>query len=338
VFAGIVINTTEPYHIGNWVIIDGVEGKVLEMNWRATHLLTSQGNIVIVPNAVAAKAKITNNSRPSALHGVTLMLEITPEARPSVVLAALERALAGVRAVIADPAPYAIVKRTSIMSVTYEATAYVDDMSKKLAVTNELFDLCYRQLQAAGVELKPLGVGYSPSSPSLAQQTDPRVALLRRVEIFAALTAEELQRLAPMLSRRSYERGDTVVTPDKVLGHLTIVDSGVLSVVAEDASGPVEVTRLGPGDALGEFGLLAGMPARVTISALTSATVYQLKKEDLTPLLKDKPDVAREMCQMLSRRQDTLGKLGTPTPVAQSEQSIFQWLLDGMKKLHDLTF
>jgi CRP-like cAMP-binding protein len=158
------------------------------------------------------------------------------------------------------------------------------------------------------------------------------------VEIFAALTAEELQRLAPMLSRRSYERGDTVVTPDKVLDHLTIVDSGVLSVVAEDASGPVEVTRLGPGDALGEFGLLAGMPARVTISALTSATVYQLKKEDLTPLLKDKPDVAREMCQMLSRRQDTLGKLGTPTPVAQSEQSIFQWLLDGMKKLHDLTF
>ncbi|BCZ81447.1 hypothetical protein PTKU64_51220 [Paraburkholderia terrae] len=339
VFAGIVINTTEPYHIGNWVIIDGVEGKVLEMNWRATHLLTSQGNIVIVPNAVAAKAKITNNSRPSSLHGVTLMLEITPEARPSVVLAALERALAGVRAVIADPAPYAIVKRTSIMSVTYEATAYVDDMSKKLAVTNELFDLCYRQLQAAGVELKPLGAGYAPSSsPSLAQQTDPRVALLRRVEIFAALTAEELQRLAPMLSRRSYERGDTVVTPDKVLDHLTIVDSGVLSVVAEDASGPVEVTRLGPGDALGEFGLLAGMPARVTISALTAATVYQLKKEDLTPLLKDKPDVAREMCQMLSRRQDTLGKLGTPTPVAQSEQSIFQWLLDGMKKLHDLTF
>jgi hypothetical protein len=58
----------------------------------------------------------------------------------------------------------------------------------------------------------------------------------------------------------------------------------------------------------------------------------------LTPLLKDKPDVARLMCQMLSRRSDTLNKLGTPTPVAQSEQSVFQWLLDGMKKLHDLTF
>ena len=337
VFAGIVINTTEPYHIGNWVIIDGVEGKVLEMNWRATHLLTSQGNIVIVPNAVAAKAKIANHSRPPTLHGITIYLEITPAARPSVVVAALERALAGVRAVLADPAPYAIVKRTSATSVVYEATAYVDDMGKKLAVTNELYDLCYRQLEAAGVDLQPLGVGYAPSTAA-AQEIDPRFNLLRRVEIFAALTPDELKQLAPLLTRRMYERGDTVVTPDKVLDHLTIVDSGVLSVVAEDASGPVEVTRLGPGDALGEAGLLAGMPARVTISALTVSTVYQLKKEDLTPLLKDKPDVATLMCQMLSRRQDTLGKLGTPVPAAQSEQSIFQWLLDGMKKLHDLTF
>ncbi|CAG9235222.1 Cyclic nucleotide-regulated small mechanosensitive ion channel [Paraburkholderia sabiae] len=336
VFAGIVINTTEPYHIGNWVIIDGVEGKVLEMNWRATHLLTSQGNIVIVPNAVAAKAKITNTSRPPELHGITLMLEITPEARPSTVIAALEAALAGVRAVIADPAPYAIVKRTSANAVIYEATAYVDDTSKKLAVTNELYDLCYRQLEAAGVPLRPLGAGYAAPAPAL--EADPRMNLLRRVDIFAALTPDELKGLAPLLSRRDYERGDTVVTPDKVLDQLTIVDSGALSVVAEDASGPVEVTRLGPGDALGEAGLLAGMPARVTITALTAATVFQLKKDDLTPLLKDKPDVARLMCQMLSRRSDTLNKLGTPTPVAQSEQSVFQWLLDGMKKLHDLTF
>ncbi|MBP0589599.1 mechanosensitive ion channel family protein [Paraburkholderia sp. LEh10] len=336
VFAGIVINTTEPYHIGNWVSIDGVEGKVLEMNWRATHLLTSQGNIVIVPNAVAAKAKITNSSRPPLLHGVTVTLEITPEARPGVVLGALERALAGVRAVIADPAPFALVKRTTVTSIQYEATAYVDDMSKKLAVTNELYDLCYRHLAAAGVELKPLGVGYAPGAP--APQADPKVGLLRRVELFAALSSDELQQLAPLLSRREFERGETVITPDTVPDHLTIVDSGVLSVVAQDASGPVEVTRLGPGDSLGEIGLLAGMPARVTISALTHAAVYQLQKDDLTPLLKDKPEVAKLMCRMMSRREDTLGKLGTPTPVAQSEQSIFQWLLDGMRKLHDLTF
>jgi hypothetical protein len=66
--------------------------------------------------------------------------------------------------------------------------------------------------------------------------------------------------------------------------------------------------------------------------------VYQLKKDDLTPLLKAQPDVAKLMCQMLARREDALGKLSTPAPVAHTEQSIFQWLVEGMKKLHDLTF
>lgn len=334
VFAGIVINTTEPYLIGNWVSIDGVEGKVLEMNWRATHLLTSQGNIVIVPNAVAAKTKITNSSRPPTMHGVTVTLEITPEARPSTVIGALEQALAGVRAVLTDPAPYAQVKRTTVSSIVYEATAYVDDMNKKLAVTNELYDLCYRQLAAAGVDLRPLGANYTPQAPR-----DLRMNLLRRVDLFAGLTQEELQRLAPLLSRQTYERGETMMKPETVPDSLTIVEAGVFSVVVvEDASGPVEAIRLGPGDTLGEMGLLAGMPARVTITALTKAAVYQLKKDDLTPLLKDKPDVAKLMCQMLARREDALGKLSTPPPVAHTEQSVFQWLVEGMKKLHDLTF
>ena len=33
VFAGIVINTTEPYQIGDWIAIDGDEGKVLGLSW-----------------------------------------------------------------------------------------------------------------------------------------------------------------------------------------------------------------------------------------------------------------------------------------------------------------
>ncbi len=55
-------------------------------------------------------------------------------------------------------------------------------------------------------------------------------------------------------------------------------------------------------------------------------------------MLKRNPDVAKLMCEQLSKRQDKLSKLSAATPVAQSEQSVFQWLVDGMRKLHDLTF
>ncbi|WP_244222930.1 mechanosensitive ion channel family protein [Cupriavidus lacunae] len=41
VFSGLVLNATQPYHPGDLVSIDGIDGRVLEINWRATHLLGS---------------------------------------------------------------------------------------------------------------------------------------------------------------------------------------------------------------------------------------------------------------------------------------------------------
>jgi small-conductance mechanosensitive channel/CRP-like cAMP-binding protein len=336
VFAGIVINTTEPYEVGNWVSIDGVEGKVMEMNWRATHLLTSQGAVVIVPNAVAAKTKIINSSRPTTLHGVTVTLEVTPEARPKVVLEALDRALKSISTVLADPAPYAQVKTVGTESFQYEATAYVDDMNKKRTVSNDLYDLCHRHLTAAGVELRSLGV---PSlRPHSDGRDDQRIMLLQRVDLFAALTLDEIAQLARGLSRRECEAGEVLITPESVPDSLTIIDSGVLCAVAKEGSAQVEVGRFGPGDAIGEGGLLAGLPARVKITTLTQSVLYTLKKDELTPILKKNPDAARMMCQSLSRRQRMLDQIGAPTPATQSETSFFQWLLDSVRRLHDLSF
>ncbi|MFC0401628.1 mechanosensitive ion channel family protein [Paraburkholderia rhizosphaerae] len=334
VFAGIVLNTTEPYQIGDWVAIDDVEGRVVEMNWRATHLLTSQGNVVIVPNAVAAKTKITNNSRPGALHGVKVSLEISPQERPATVIGALERAVASVTSLMSDPAPYVNAKHSTINSVLYEVTGYVNDMGKKTSVTNELFDLCYRHLASAGVELRSLGV---PAAAPMID--DPREALLRRVDLFSTLSRDEIQKLAPLLQRKEYEAGDVLLTKEVVPECLTIVESGILSVTIDEPAGTIELSRLGPGDTMGEQGLLAGMQARVQIAALSRVIVYRLQKDDLTPLLKRNPDVAKQMCELLSRRQDKLSRVSSAdAPVSHTEQGLFQWLLDGMRKLHDLTF
>jgi small-conductance mechanosensitive channel len=336
VFAGIVINTTDPYEVGNWVCIDGVEGKVLEMNWRATHLLTSQGDVIIVPNAVAAKAKIKNSSRPAELYGLTITLEITPEARPGLVLDALGRALKGVRAVLPNPAPSALVKGAGAQSFVYEVTAFVDDMSKKQAVVNELYDLCFRHLAAAGIELRPLGEPPLRHGPWLSGNA--QIEVLRRVALFATLGLDELQQLAQGLSCHAYESGEVLITPESVADSLMIVDSGVLSAVAGEGAAQVEVARLGPGETCGEGGLLAALPARVKVTTLTRCVIYRLKKEALTPILKKNPEVVQQMCELLSRRRLVLDKMGAPKPAAKSGESLFQWLVDRVRDLHDLKF
>ncbi|MDR6205485.1 mechanosensitive ion channel family protein [Paraburkholderia graminis] len=334
VFAGIVLNSTEPYRVGDWISIDGAEGKVIEMNWRATHLLNSHGNVTIVPNAAAAKANITNTNRPHALHGVTVSLEISPDERPATVIAALECALAAARSILPTPAPFVQARKSTIHSIQCEATAFVDDTAKKTPLTNELYDLCYRHLTAAGVALRPPGV---PSVTAIVANAEER--LLRRIELFAAISDDELKMLSSCMVRHEYDAGQVIFTPEVVPDSLAIVDSGVLSVSTEQSTGAVEVVRLGPGDTMGETGLLAGLPVQVKIVTLTRSVIYRLSKDAVTPLLRDSQEVTHRMCRLLSQRQDMLHKMAMKNAAhADDEHASFHWLLDKIHRLHALKF
>src|SRR5260370_34363922 len=72
VFSGIVLSFSRPYAPGDWINIDGgTEGRVIEMNWRATHVLTGRRDLPIGTNRTLAKAEIVNGSSPPGIHGTT---------------------------------------------------------------------------------------------------------------------------------------------------------------------------------------------------------------------------------------------------------------------------
>ena len=75
----------------------------------------SHGNIVVIPNSVAAKANIVNNSRPAHMHGVTVAVQVGPEIRPGNVLEALEQATL--------PEPYAHPWLADVRSAVEQAGA-----------------------------------------------------------------------------------------------------------------------------------------------------------------------------------------------------------------------
>ena len=331
VFSGLVLNATQPYHLGDWVSIDGIEGKVVEINWRATHLLNAQENLVVIPNSTTARAKIINSSRPSELHGVNVAIEVTPEARPKAVIEALGRAIKGCQAALPEPEPSVTVKRAGTDSITYEMTCYVATMANKLVATNQLFDLAHRHMAAADIGLRSLSV---PSA--LPPTADRRTRLLSTVGIFQAVGADELVQLSQRLSRHEYGPGQVVVASSDIPDYLLLVDSGVLSVRTVQDGRTVEINRLGPGDALGESGVLAGIPMDVTIEAVTNVVLYRLDKVDLTPILQSRPEVGAHMCQLLSERREGQPP-GNIKPPPASKMGILQWLQNKMRSIHHLT-
>jgi small-conductance mechanosensitive channel len=331
-FSGLVLSTSRPFQLNDVVSIGDLDGRIVESNWRATKLINSLGNLVVVPNSVAAKATIVNLSEPPKTHGITLVLNIDPGVRPAIVLEALERAAVSSNEVLESPAPFATVKTFGTNAIEYELVGYVDSLRKKIVVQNELYDLVHRHLSAAGVGLRALAV-----PPAPVELVSHRRRLLRSVALFRHVSDDDLAMLESALTERRYDKDEVIYTSDAEERVLTIVDSGVASVTVPTAAGDTEVRRMVPGDAIGQSVILAGIQLHATVRALTAVTVYRLTSADLTPLIGRKPELGQTMCRALTEHRALEEKLMTPPEHGAGESfSLMAWLEKGMRQLHDV--
>ncbi len=78
-----------------------------------------------------------------------------------------------------------------------------------------------------------------------------------------------------------------------MLNALFLIGRGVLSATCDAIEGEIELERFGPGDHYGEIGMLTGSPSIAKIAALTPVVVYELAKNDLTPILETSPKLRK---------------------------------------------
>ncbi|WP_077086628.1 mechanosensitive ion channel family protein [Bordetella pertussis] len=65
VLSGIAIGVEAPYRIGDWVGFDAtIRGRVTEIGWRTTRILTPKDTYMILPNSQISRQMLTNYSAP----------------------------------------------------------------------------------------------------------------------------------------------------------------------------------------------------------------------------------------------------------------------------------
>lgn len=340
VFSGIVLNFSRPYRPGDWISIDGgTEGRVIEMNWRATHVLTAKRDLAIVPNSAIAKAKIVNSSSPTGIHGMTVTVRLAAGIPPSLGAEVLRLAILNTRLILATPAPLISVKSVSADGTQFDIDFFVEELAQSVRAQNELFDWISRHLAASGITLASsqstpawLPAAPIPNSPKSAPER-----ALDLVDLFSGLTDEERKVLAAKAKHCHYDAGEILAEPGQVVTSLFIVGAGVLSFTSAVSQGEIEILRIGPGDHFGEIGMLTGHPAQATVKALAPATTYGLSKEDLAPVLEARPEVSNELCRALARRQ-AAGKLLASTEIDNSvpPSRVAAWFSDRLHRLFDL--
>ena len=305
VFSGIVLNIERPYRVGDWIILDDtVQGRVIETNWRATHILTGRQDVAIVPNSIIARSKLVNCSSPTKIHGASIRVKLEPVLTPAAGRILLREALLGSAYILRSPEPSVTIKDLSAEMIDFELSYSVADVSVVDVAQNELFDRIYRATAAAGARFSPRLAGpLEKAAPADNQMLSVPERLLAGISLFSTLTTEEKTSLASQMLRKEYKPGDVVVSAGAVMQALCIVSRGVLVASAEEGGRKIEVTRLARGDYFGENGLLTGEPLNGEIAALTKVVIYEISKDALSPLLQARPGMARELSESLASRQ-----------------------------------
>ncbi|MBF8721746.1 MULTISPECIES: mechanosensitive ion channel family protein [Pseudomonas] len=317
VFSGIVLNTTRPYQIGDAISIDGTEGKVLDIDWRATRLLTGNGSLAVVPNSVVAKAKLLNFSRPADVHGVSISVVVPAKVRPKRVFDALEKALQGTSALLSSPSPKVTVKTSTLESVEYEASGFVASMARKTEVRNQLFDLAHRHLEASGVMWN-----VDLALPPRSRQRD----LLDEVRVFRSLTSDERDALSQRMTAVEYLADQVILGVGEQSDHLLVIGSGVVSASIRDGERLVEAGRMGPGEVLGIEGLIDDEDSFAEFRTLTGCLLYRIDKEQVRSCLVQRGEVQSALTKLQRFRRQSRESLLLQKPPQVKKGGFLSWL------------
>lgn len=339
-FSGLVLSFSRPYRADDWIRLQGgAEGKVVELNWRATHILTSQSDLAIVPNSTIAKTTIVNVSSPSIAHGLTAVIRIQARTPPQIGADLLELALRNARLVMTEPKPSVMINVVNGAYTEFAVTYFASDLGVAGAAQNELLDLIYRHLWAAGIAMALPKDYNSPPDParSLLGERSGRECVMDIVTVFTSLTTDEKTKIAKGMKERFFEQHATLLERGTMPDALSIVGAGVLSVTRAEAGVESEVLRLGPGDHFGEIGLLTGSPSFAAITALSSGIVYEMKQADLASILEARPQVAKELSQALARHMAAGRCVGASDLAGHVQrQGMSIWFFERIHRLFEL--
>ena len=305
VFSGIVLNIERPYRVGDWIILDDtLQGKVIETNWRATHILTGNQDVAIIPNSVIAKSRLVNCSTPTTIHGASIRVRLEPSLTPAAGCNLLKEVLLGSTHILRTPEPTVTIKDLSAEMIDFELSYSVADISAVDQAQNELFNRVFRAAAAAGAKFSPrFASSPSQAAPEGEGESGIPGRLLAGISLFSTLTVDEKAALASQMQRKDYKPGEVVVRAGTILEALCIVSYGVLVGSVEANGRKIEVIRLAPGDYFGEVGLLTGKPLEGELTALTRVVIYEISKAALSPIIKGRPGLAEELSESLANRQ-----------------------------------
>src|SRR5215213_8850662 len=267
VIAGIALQTERPFEIGHWVEINKQIGRVVEMSWRATRVITVDGNYIIFPNTNLAQAELINYTLGSPVQAMHVQIGLGYSDPPNLVKQVLAEAALASPDVCREPAPSIKLIQYGDYSVTYDIKFWLYTYDRYPDKRDAVMTSAWYHLHRAGLKLPfPIREVYMHQIDPLSEADQHHVHIesliraLRQIDLLAVLENAELHALAEHVGTRLYGRVEVLARQGEAGDTFFIIRSGRVRIDVDDILGDslaaVTVNHLGPGDFFGEMALL----------------------------------------------------------------------------------
>ncbi len=308
-FAGLSLQVDRTFGIGEWIKVDDVVGRILEVKWRATTLLTKDGDLVVVPNSRLLEQEVHNFSQPSGAHRIWSRVGFAYRHPPNLVKAALLEAARDAPGVLPFPGPDVIVTDFGDSAVMYALRYWITDYERDTIIDSEVRARIWYAAQRYDLEIPfPIQTEHHPEPPAVTRRTAQmeRAKALAGIEMFAMIPDADRDLLAAAMRDAWFAAGERLIRQGEAGDSLFLIISGSVSVRLAVDGEERQLNTLERGDIVGEMSLMTNEVRTATCIAVTDVTALVLDRAGFSDLLAKRPEMAESISEVLAKRHAEL--------------------------------
>ncbi len=305
IVSGIALQIGKPFKVGDWLVLDKKRAEVVEVNWRSTKLRTNDDVYLDIPNKTVVGSTITNLTYPTRTHAHRIRIGFEYGTPPNTVRDVLKHAAENADGVLSHPPVKVFLVEFADSAIIYEIKYSLDDEGRFNDIENHIRTNVWYGAQRAGLTIPFPNRTLHLQRPRAAENPALEKArrLLPRQELFAALSAEQKERLIANANILRFGRGEDIIKQGDEGCSMFIVLRGEVDVLVSANGEEVHVAKITHGEAFGEMCMLTGEARSATVVARTDTEIWEIRRDVLQPLLQESPSMLERMSHLLAKRK-----------------------------------
>ena len=151
--AGIIILLERPFRVGDWVVMNGEEGKIKQINIRSTEMETFKRTSVIIPNATLISSTVTNLTHDDNMARQSVKVGVSYNSDPEKVKQILLESAKEHKNILQNPAPYVLFQDFGASSLDFELRYYIRSLWESWPTPSDLRYTIFKKFAENGIEI-----------------------------------------------------------------------------------------------------------------------------------------------------------------------------------------